>query len=216
MRIAREGYPFIFAALAMGALLAALYPLHHSPALLAVSIVALLFALACGGFFRNPTRLIPSDESVLVSPADGKVVRVREVDDEYVGAGYRIDIFLSVFDVHINRMPASGEVAFVRYRPGRFFSAFRDCASEQNERNDMGIAGRWGRFRVAQIAGSVARRIVCHVKESQPVTAGQICGMIRFGSRTELTFPKNYAPCVAPGQRVKGGETVVGRRLEHA
>ena len=216
MRIAREGYPFIFAALAMGALLAALYPLHHSPALLAVSIVALLFALACGGFFRNPTRLIPSDESVLVSPADGKVVRVREVDDEYVGAGYRIDIFLSVFDVHINRMPASGEVAFVRYRPGRFFSAFRDCASEQNERNDMGIAGRWGRFRVAQIAGSVARRIECHVKESQPVTVGQICGMIRFGSRTELTFPKNYVPCVSPGQRVKGGETVVGRRLEHA
>ena len=214
MSIARDGYPFIIGSLIPGVLLAGLYPIHHLDSLQAVAIFLILFGCACLVFFRNPRRTIPSDETVLVSPADGKVLRVKEVEDEFVGAGYRVDIFLSIFDVHLNRVPSSGMVEFVKYRPGKFVSAFRDKASETNERNDIGITGTWGRMRVAQIAGSIARRIVCHVRETEAVTTGEICGMIRFGSRTELTFSRAYCPCVVAGQRVKGGETIVGKLVE--
>jgi phosphatidylserine decarboxylase len=216
MRIATEGYPFIIGSLIPGALLAALYPVHGMTTLLAVGIIILLFGIACMAFFRNPRRDIPGDEKVLVSPADGKVLQVNKVDDEYVGRGYRVDIFLSILDVHLNRVPSSGTVEFIKYRSGRFIAAFKDKASEDNERNDIGISGKWGKMRVAQIAGSIARRIVCHVNEKDQVKAGQLCGMIRFGSRTELTFPGNYRPCVKPGQRVKGGETIVGELMTDA
>lgn len=211
MSIAREGYPFILSASIVGATMAVLFALWiWTPALIAAAVFV-LFAAACAGFFRNPARAVPADESVLVSPADGKVLQVIEIDDEYVGPAYRVDIFLSIFDVHINRAPAAGTVDFIKYRSGRFISAFKDKASDQNERNDVGISGKWGRMRVAQIAGSVARRIVCHVREREPVSTGQVFGMIRFGSRTELTFPRTYSPCVKPGQHVKGGETVMGK-----
>jgi len=214
MSIARDGYPFIIGSLIPGVLLAGLYPIHHLDSLQAVAIFLILFGCACLVFFRNPRRTIPSDETVLVSPADGKVLRVKEVEDEFVGAGYRVDIFLSIFDVHLNRVPSSGMVEFVKYRPGKFVSAFRDKASETNERNDIGITGTWGRMRVAQIAGSIARRIVCHVRETEAVTTGEICGMNRFGSRTERTFSRAYCPCVVAGQRVMGGETIVGKLVE--
>jgi len=167
-------------------------------------------------FFRNPDRKIPLDDKILLSPADGKVLQVVEVDDEYVGPGFRIDIFLSVLDVHVNRIPTAGRIDFVKYRAGKFFSAFKDKASEDNERTDIGISGSGGKFKVAQIAGSIARRIVCHIRESDEVVAGQLYGMIRFGSRTELTFSKKYRPCVKPGQRVKGGETIVGELTANA
>ncbi len=216
MSIAREGYPFILSASIVGVTLAAISALWVWTPSLIVAAIFLLFAAACAGFFRNPTRAIPADESMVVSPADGRVLQVLEIDDEYVGQAYRVDIFLSIFDVHINRTPASGTVDFITYRSGRFISAFKDKASDQNERNDVGISGKWGRMRVAQIAGSVARRIVCHVREREPVSMGQVFGLIRFGSRTELTFPRTYTPCVKAGQHVKGGETVMGKLAQHA
>jgi phosphatidylserine decarboxylase len=216
MRIASEGYPFIVGSLVPGVLLAALYPIHELFAGFVIGLVLIAFGLACMGFFRNPRRQIPEKETVLVSPADGKVLQVLEVEDEFVGPAYRIDIFLSVLDVHVNRVPSSGTIEFVKYRSGRFFSAFKDKASEDNERNDIGIAGKWGKLRVAQIAGSVARRIVCHVREADDVRAGQLFGMIRFGSRAELTFPRNFKSCVSPGQHVKGGETIVGELISDA
>ena len=211
MSLAREGYPFIIGSLVPGGFLIGLYPVHKSTPALVAGILLLVFGLACTAFFRNPRRQIPSDDKILVAPADGKVLQVVEVDDEYVGAGYRIDIFLSVLDVHVNRTPISGTIDFVRYRAGKFFSAFKDKASDDNERNDIGISGKRGKVRVAQIAGSIARRIVCHVREADKVKAGQLYGMIRFGSRTEITFDRQYQPCVKAGQRVKGGETIVGR-----
>ncbi|NMC44858.1 MAG: phosphatidylserine decarboxylase family protein [candidate division Zixibacteria bacterium] len=214
MRIASEGYPFIAGALIPGVLLAGLYPWHHLTPLLVVGIIFILLGLACMGFFRNPRRTVPDDDTVLVSPADGRVLRVIEQDDEFVGRSRRIDIFLSVFDVHINRMPAGGTVSFVRHRPGRFFSAFKDKASVDNERVDVGLTGPHGNLRVAQIAGIIARRIVCRAVERQVVTPGEIFGLIRFGSRTELTFPLTYTPCVKPGDRVKGGVTILGK-LSH-
>ena len=210
MRIAREGYPFIIGTLVPGVLLTALYPIHHLSSVFIVGILLMVFGLACMGFFRNPVRNIPAADKILLSPADGKVLQVVEVDDEYVGPGFRVDIFLSVLDVHVNRIPTSGRIDFVKYRAGKFFSAFKDKASEDNERTDIGINGTWGKFKVAQIAGSIARRIVCHLREADEVEAGQLYGMIRFGSRTELTFSKRYRPCVKPGQRVRGGETIVG------
>lgn len=211
MSIAREGYPFILSASIIGMTLIGIFALWLWTPSLIVALLLLLFALACAGFFRNPERRIPTDDSVVVSPADGKVLQIREVDDEYVGPAFRVDIFLSIFDVHINRAPASGTVDIIKYRSGRFISAFKDKASDQNERNDVCLSGKWGRMRVAQIAGSVARRIVCHVREQEPLSMGQIFGMIRFGSRTELTFPRVFTPCVKEGQHVRGGETVIGK-----
>lgn len=216
MRIAKEGYPFIVGSLVPGVLLTFLYPVHEMTPLLVMGLVLLLFGCCCLAFFRNPNRIIPSNDTVLVSPADGKVLRINEVDDEYVGPGFRVDIFLSVLDVHLNRIPYSGKVEFVKYREGKFFSAFKDKASKDNERNDIGILGKWGKIRVAQIAGLIARRIVCHVREADEVATGQLYGMIRFGSRTELTFPKNYVPSVKPGQHVKGGVTIIGKLVTDA
>ncbi len=216
MKIAGEGYPFIIGSLVPGAALAGLYPVHHWVSLFAIGIVLIIFALACSFFFRNPRREIPTDESVILSPADGRVVKVKPIEDDFVGRGHRVDIFLSVLDAHLNRIPTSGTVDFVRHRPGRFFSAFKDKASEYNERTDIGISGKRGRFRVAQIAGSIARRIVCRVGEKDVVQAGQLYGMIRFGSRTEISFPECFAPCVKPGEHVKAGESIVGKLVEDA
>jgi phosphatidylserine decarboxylase len=216
MNVASEGYPFIQGALIFAVTLIVIFLLWVWWPALIIGLAFCLLAGACAAFFRNPARRVPADDSVLVAPADGKVLQIREVDDEYVGAAFRIDIFLSILDVHINRAPASGTVDFIQYRPGRFISAFKDKASDQNERNDIGISGKWGRMRVAQIAGSVARRIVCHVREREAIAMGQICGMIRFGSRTELTFSRIYAPCVKEGQHVTGGETVMGKLTHDA
>lgn len=216
MTIVREGYPFIIGTLVPGVLLAALYPSHGQAVLLIVGLVLGLLGLFCLAFFRNPRRQIPNDETVLVSPADGKVIDILEIEDDYVGRGTRVDIFLTVFNVHLNRIPAAGTIEFVNYRPGRFASAFKDKASEDNERTDIGISGKWGCLRVAQIAGLIARRIVCRVRENDRVEAGQLYGMIRFGSRTELTFPPAFTPCVKRGQWVKGGETIIGRLAENA
>ena len=214
MTIAAEGYPFIIGSLIPGLLLTGLYPLHDLPVLLIPGIILVIFGLFCTAFFRNPSRTIPQGDTILVSPADGKVVAIQKTYDEFVGDAVKVDIFLSVFDVHLNRIPASGKIEFVKYRPGRFFSAFKDKASEDNERTDIGISTATGKFRVAQIAGFIARRIVCNVADADSVRKGQLYGMIRFGSRTELTFPPDFIPCIKRGQRVRGGETIIARLKE--
>lgn len=211
MTLARDGLPFIFGTLVPGIIILALYSTYPRWWLMTAGIVLSLLGLFCVAFFRNPNRKIPDDDSLIVSPADGKVINILEVDDEYVGTAYRIDIFLSVFDVHLNRIPFKGRIDFVNYRPGKFISAFKDKASEDNERTDIGIESDRGKFRVAQIAGLIARRIVCRVKENDTVHIGQLFGLIRFGSRTEITFPKAFSPVIEVGQHVKGGETVIGR-----
>jgi phosphatidylserine decarboxylase len=211
MTIARDGLPFIFGTLIPGIIILSLYSTYPRWWFMTIGIVVSLFGLFCVAFFRNPNRNIPKDDSLIVSPADGKVIKILEVEDEYVGTAYRVDIFLSVFDVHLNRIPFRGRIDFVNYRPGKFISAFKDKASEDNERTDIGIESDRGKFRVAQIAGLIARRIVCRVKENDPVNIGQLYGLIRFGSRTEITFPKAFTPDIVVGQHVKGGETVIGR-----
>lgn len=164
-------------------------------------------------FFRDPERSFPPQEGILTAPADGRILGVEKIaHDDYVGGeALRISIFLSVLDVHINRIPADGVVDFVRYQPGKFFVAYCDKASQFNEHTDIGIITSSGyRILVKQIAGTIARRIICRLNAGDTVTAGERFGMIRFGSRTELVVPSGSRLRVKKGDRVKGSQTILG------
>jgi len=166
-------------------------------------------------FFRDPPRGVPQDDGVLIAPADGLVQMIVEaVPPAELGLGSealtRVSIFLSVFDVHINRAPCAASIDVVAYRPGKFLNAAADKASEENERMALALRRPDGRvIGCVQIAGWVARRIVCYVKPGQAVAAGERFGHIRFGSRTDLYLPQGSRLLVAPGQRMIGGETVM-------
>ena len=166
-------------------------------------------------FFRDPSRGVPQDDDILVAPADGLVqMVVPAVPPAELGLGdqplTRVSIFLSVFDVHINRAPCAGTVEVVAYRPGKFLNAAADKASEDNERMAIALKRADGRvIGCVQIAGWVARRIVCYIKPGQAIAAGERFGHIRFGSRTDLYLPAGARLLVAPGQRMIGGETVM-------
>jgi phosphatidylserine decarboxylase len=166
-------------------------------------------------FFRDPPRVVPQEDRLLVAPADGLVQMVTEaVPPAELGLGdqalRRVSIFLSVFDVHITRAPCSGTVDVVAYRPGKFVNAANDKASEENERMAIAVRRSDGQLvGFVQIAGWVARRIVCCVKPGQELKAGERFGHIRFGSRTDLYLPSRARLLVATGQRMIGGETVV-------
>jgi phosphatidylserine decarboxylase len=177
--------------------------------------LAFLFTLFCLYFFRDPERVPPGRPEALVAPADGKVVSViPAVPPSELGFGpvprWRIGIFLSVLDVHVNRVPVDGTVTRIAYRHGAFVNAALDKASERNERNAIAIRLPGGQeIAVVQIAGLIARRIMCGLREGDPVRAGDRLGMIRFGSRTDLYLPEGVRPLVAIGQTMIGGETVV-------
>lgn len=166
-------------------------------------------------FFRDPPRGVPQEDGLLIAPADGLVQMVVDaVPPPELGLGNealtRVSIFLSVFDVHINRAPCAGSIEVVAYRPGKFLNAAADKASDENERTALAFRRSDGRvIGCVQIAGWVARRIVCYVKPGQSVVAGERFGHIRFGSRTDLYLPRGARLLVAPGQRMIGGETVM-------
>ncbi len=216
MRITREGYPVIVTLGGSGLLLIALYFIFDWYTLLIVGAVLTLIGAFAVFFFRHPHRDIPDDDYILVSPADGTVVRIHDLDDDYVGPAHRVDIFLSLFDVHINRIPADGTITRIDYQPGKYAAAFKDKASETNERNTVSIITPLGRLKVTQIAGLIARRIVCRLHEADVVPRGKVFGMIMFGSRTELTFPESFDIRVHLGQHVKAGETIIGRSTADA
>ena len=177
--------------------------------------LGLLFALFCLYFFRDPERVSPARPGLLLAPADGRVVSVTPAaPPPELGLGlaprWRVGIFLSLVDVHVNRVPADGTVTRIAYRHGRFVNASLDKASAENERNALAIRLPDGReIGVVQIAGLVARRIVCSVREGDAVRAGDRFGIIRFGSRTDLYLPEGVCPLVAEGQTMIGGETVI-------
>ncbi len=174
-----------------------------------------LFVLFCLYFFRDPERVPPARPGAVVAPADGRVVSVMQaVPPAELGLGdgprWRVAIFLSVLDVHVNRMPASGTVTRIAYRAGKFVNASMDKASDHNERNALALRLPDGReMAIVQIAGLIARRIVCQVREGQSVIGGSRFGIIRFGSRTDLYLPEGVRPLVEPGQLMIGGETVL-------
>jgi phosphatidylserine decarboxylase len=206
--IRREGYPFIAAFL-----LASLLSLWlWSP----LGWLGLVLTCWCVYFFRDPKRITPVDEALVVSPADGKVAAVaRSSPPAELGLGNdprrRVSVFMNVFNCHVNRAPAAGRVTRVAYRPGKFLNAALDKASELNERNGMVIATSNGPIGVVQIAGLVARRIACFVAEGAEVTAGERIGLIRFGSRLDVYLPEAATILIAEGQTAIAGETVIAR-----
>ena len=158
-------------------------------------------------FFRDPERKIPEDPSVVVSPADGKVVEILRQADKTI----RISIFLSVFNVHINRAPIDGVVESTQYTPGKFKAAFDPSASVENEQNVLVIDHGSYKIKLSQIAGLLARRIVCWKKAGDHVQKGERIGLIKFGSRVDLFLPEIVIPSVKLGDRVRGGSTIMGR-----
>lgn len=174
-----------------------------------------MFTLFCLYFFRDPERVPPGRPGVLLAPADGRVVTIEPAAPPIeLGLGptprWRVGIFLSILDVHVNRLPADGTVSRIAYRHGAFLNASLDKAGDDNERNAIAIRLHDGReIAVVQIAGLIARRIVCDLREGDAVRAGARFGIIRFGSRTDLYLPEGVRPLVAIGQMMIGGETVV-------
>jgi phosphatidylserine decarboxylase len=175
----------------------------------AFGIPLFLLAAFCLYFFRDPDRTIP-DGSVAVSPADGKVVAVRTDDP----SSSRISIFLNVFDVHVNRAPIAGAITKIEYTKGQFLVASREVASSQNERNTFTIQGQGTRVGFSQIAGLIARRIVCYKKPGDQVAKGERVGLIKFGSRVDVFLGPEWEITVKPGERVAGGSSILARRRE--
>ncbi|MDE8346509.1 MAG: phosphatidylserine decarboxylase [Acidocella sp.] len=203
----KAGYPFILGGIAVAVLGLLVW---HSLAWL-----GLLFTLFCLYFFRDPERVAPPRANVFLAPADGLVVALEPaIPPAELGLGLtprpRVAIFLSVLDVHVNRMPIAGTVRKIAYHPGKFLNAADDKASDDNERNALAITLADGTdIAVVQIAGLIARRIICDAVEGEVLAAGQRFGIIRFGSRTDLYLPEGATPLVAIGQRMIGGETVI-------
>jgi phosphatidylserine decarboxylase len=169
------------------------------------AVLVMLLAVFVAFFFRNPKREIPPDPRVIVSPADGRVVRV-----ERVGNVTRLSIFLSIFDVHVNRSPMAGQIEAIEYRPGKFKPAFNHAASIDNERNIIMVTQGNVKLVFTQIAGIIARRIVCWKKVGDRVGKGELIGLIRFGSRVDVLFPAGTEVTVERGARVRGGASVIG------
>ena len=203
--LAREGYPFILASIfgTMILFLAGLKSVSYLSGGLAVFIVS---------FFRDPEREIPSETDAIISPADGRIIIVDSVfENRFMKQdAIKISIFMNVFNVHVNRVPASGKVSGVFYNPGRFFSADKDKASLENEQNALLIeADNSKRFVVNQIAGLIARRIVCYAKEGDKIERGKRFGMIRFGSRLDVYLPVDCRINVKVGDKVKAGSSIL-------
>jgi phosphatidylserine decarboxylase len=196
--IVKDAYRFLLPLLAATALALVLH-------LYWVAILVLLLAGFVAFFFRNPRREIPSDPRVIVSPADGRVVKV-----ERVGNVAKLSIFLSIFNVHVNRSPIAGRIEAIDYRRGKFKAAFNHAASVENERNVIMLAQGNIKLVFTQIAGLIARRIVCWKKVGDTVGKGELIGLIRFGSRVDVLFPAGTDVTVERGARVRGGSTPIG------
>jgi phosphatidylserine decarboxylase len=204
--IAREGVPIIFAATFATAVFALL-------GLTVAALIGLAATLFICYFFRDPDRVVPTLSGAVVSPADGKVLLVETVDggEFYSGRCLKISIFMSVFNVHVNRAAHEGRISRIAYHPGKFVSANRDKASSDNERNAVFMETTGGaKMCIVQIAGLIARRIICRVQAGDELARGQRFGLICFGSRVDLYLPEETRPNVAVGDRVSAGHSVVG------
>ena len=213
MRIAREGWPF----LAVGAAITIVAGLMGFRASALVAFVVTLFFL---NFFRDPERLNPPGQDLVTSPADGKVVAILDGirEDRFLkGPCRRVSIFMSPLDVHVNRIPVDGTVLDVRHQSGKFHAAFLDKASELNEQSAVLLEdGHGERLLVVQIAGQLARRIVCYLRPGERVRRGERYGMIMFGSRVDVYLPLRVQVEVAIGDRVSAGSSVIGVYREDA
>jgi len=206
LSIIKEGFYFAGVALLIALFLGVL--VHPYAAILPA-----VLACYCIYFFRNPNRKIPADENLIVSPADGTVQDVVDVEaDDFIKSPCRkVIIFLSVFDVHVNRSPITGEIKIQKYICGRFRPAYKDSVGFENERHLIGIENEKLRVTVTQVAGILARRIVSWVTLDDKLEKGELYGLIRFGSCTELVMPSNVEVLVKKGDKVRGGESIIGK-----
>lgn len=206
--IAREGFVFIIPVMAISFILWWTGYLWGSFAVLCLSVAIALF-------FRNPERIPPREDGIVLSPADGRVVGIVQQVGSANMPGIplkRVSIFMSIFDVHVNRWPISGTVVKIRHVPGRFLDAREPAASEINEHNSVVLQGQGDSIEVVQVAGKVARRIACWVEEGDQVTQGDRFGLIRFGSRLDVYLPDDYSVVVGPSEIVKAGLSIIARK----
>jgi phosphatidylserine decarboxylase len=211
--IALEGFPFIAGFAALTLLVAFSAGKLGSAVLYGFSALFALLTLFAIYFFRNPRRMPPSDELAVLAPADGTVIVVDRVPVTPLGhEALKISIFMSVFNVHINRVPLSGRVVELTHTPGKFFDVRDSRSSCENERSTIVLEAASGvRLAFVQIAGLIARRIVCYAREGEMLERGRRYGLIRFGSRLDVYLPPDVQPLVKLGDRTVGGETVLGR-----
>lgn len=184
---------------------------QNNPLKVILILIAAVILFLTLNFFRDPERKTPSQKGIIVSPADGKVIVVKEnVSNSFVGDSCnQVSIFMSPLNVHVNRIPISGKVEHLKYYEGKFIAAFEDKASENNERMEIGILSNYGKVLFTQIAGFLARRIVNDLKINDEVTIGERFGMIKFGSRVDVFVPKNWAPIVKLNDNASAGETIL-------
>ncbi len=207
----REGYWFGLPPFLLGLLLL----VYSRDWTIAAGAVLVLLGLFVFSFFRNPERTIPGEAGLIVSPGDGRVVVVKE-EENSGRPGKRISIFLAIWNVHVNRAPAAGTITRLEYKPGKFFPAWDENASFQNEQNVFTQATEHGEIVYRQIAGWVARRVVAWKKAGDTVARGERIGLVRFGSRVDLWLPSEAEIVVKVGENVKGGATVLARMPESA
>jgi phosphatidylserine decarboxylase len=205
--VAREGIPFILIGF-----ICTLFFIYIG--LLFAAILLGIVTIFIISFFRDPDRANSVHDDTVLTPADGKILDIRYLEDRnnpLDEPAVKVSIFMSIFNVHVNRVPTTGRISDIIYSSGKFFSASLDKASEHNENNSITIQTNYGRKIVfVQIAGIIARRIVCWLKESDNVIAGQRCGLIRFGSRVEIYLPSDSRIIVQPRDKVKAGKTILG------
>ncbi|MEJ2657286.1 MAG: phosphatidylserine decarboxylase family protein [Desulfobacterales bacterium] len=202
----RGGYPFIFASVFATVILALL-------GLVTLSLIGLAATFFICYFFRDPDRVVPNDAGCVVSPADGKIISAGLIDNSrfFEGSCIKISIFMSIFNVHVNRIPHEGRIKEIQYYPGKFFSANLDKASDQNEHNAVFIETEAGKnICTVQVAGLIARRIICKIQKDDRVDRGQRFGLICFGSRLDVYLPSEIRLKVAVGDKVKAGTSVLG------
>jgi len=204
LKIARESIPFILIPALLG-VVSLVFGFWYLTVIFAIVVAFMAY------FFRDPKRVPPEDSSVVVAPADGRVTRVKSFASDNGEPSTLVSIFLSPFDVHINRSPIAGHVLDITYSPGKFLMATNEKASEVNEQNALIIKGDKVTVVCKQIAGILARRVVCWTRKGDNLALGQRFGMIKFSSRTDLILPSNVNVTISEGSRVTGGITVIGR-----
>jgi phosphatidylserine decarboxylase len=211
--LAKDGIPVVLALILFAAIATLGAFVTHEIILKYLVVISLTLVIFSIYFFRDPKRTVPTDDNVIVSPADGKVILIEKINDkDFFGTTVlRISIFMSVFNVHVNRIPIDGRITYFNYQKGKFHQAFRDQAAYENEQTTLVIENNRIKVQLKQIAGIVARRIVCHIREGWKVKQGERFGMIKFGSRVDMLLPLEVELNIKLNQKVKGGETILGR-----
>ncbi len=202
----KEGYIFPLPFLVISAFFMFLFSRYVNITFAYVATVFFFLGMIVMLFFRDPDRKIPEGENLILSPADGRIIRIEEID-----GCPALSIFLSIFNVHVNRAPVSGTVKYFEYHLGKFHSAFKDTAQKENQKNEIELETPTGVVRMFQVAGSIARRTIFYHKIGDNLRAGQRIGLIRFGSRVDLVLPVGSKIDVRLKQRVMGGKTVIGK-----